>query len=148
MEGIKILPITVSAFIFILGLLFIILPGVSRSRKKRHCTRAVIAVCTEIENAETNIEDAVNVAQRPVFVAHCDGREIVFKPNTYVYPMKTKIGDEKTIYFNPNDETEFFSPQDNDGGSVCVIVGIIFIVVAIAFIVPFSLIGTVIKSAQ
>ncbi len=122
----------VFAFVFILvGSIFAFLvPGIITAKQER-CTMEVSAVVVDLK--ETDGDNGTLYS--PVYEIVLDGKTETRSNNTYssIYP---EIGEETTIFLNPDNTQEYYAP---DGAldilvTVFRVIGIVLLVIAVIFI--------------
>ena len=117
--------IFVFVFLIVGGVFTLISVGISN--QKERCTMEVPAVVIDIK--ESSGESGTLYS--PVYQIELDGEIETRSNNTYSSDYPT-IGDETTIFLNPDDMQEYYAPDDAIESlmSIFKIIGIVFLVIA------------------
>ncbi len=128
-----------------LGILLMILSGFSlfrESKKRKNCSKSVLAVISEVEQQRSTRFDKTDPELRniyfPTFRYTVDGETYTHKSE---YPLKhdkkPKVGEEVTILYNPLNPTNIITPAESSWSrkrSVIVFfIGVAFCVITLSF---------------
>lgn len=121
----------VFVFVFILvgGVFTAVSVGISA--EKERCTLEVPAVVIDLKESSGDN----GTLYSPVYQIELDGEVEIRENNTYAsdYPS---IGEETTIFLNPDDTQEYYAPNDAVESimSIFKIIGIVFLVIGVVVI--------------
>lgn len=109
--------------------------GIFAKRKREICTQPVQAVIADLERSDNiSMEGIRTVSWFPVYEYFIRGKRIRKRSHLGSAQQDFYIGQEVTIYVNPENANEFYCPQEKTGKLrvIFLLIGILLIIMAAA----------------
>lgn len=125
---IKVTPKLFSLLFVFLGFLITVIPLIIQNKKKNRCTVPVESVIIRV-NSKISVDNDGHrrTVYSPVYAFTYNGKRIEYCSKIYSNIEKNIVGDNKTLYINPNDENDIYIEMNIKTCIILAFIGIAFV---------------------
>lgn len=127
------LPIFISVLLFVIGILFIIIPIYMKKVREKYCTLPVKGVIADVYRKRSSDRNHHNIhyVYAPVYEYFYNGTLYRKESNVYTNYEKFDIGSEVTVFLNPSNPDDYYVKRSGET-AINLIFGIIFLIFSVA----------------